>query len=352
MKAKPFFGVRDVLISSGSITKEIFIRTSDDKEIYESSPEGFTVGFKEAKNMLVDSKVISEKLVSLNINSSDQYSFDSLVKKECFGANISTPLSMAYLRYLSHISGFKNQRLFEFIAEQTNQKIKIPKIICNILNGGKHSGNNLDVCEFMIIPRGKNLFEDIRIVSEVYLDLQNILQTRLGKIHCMVGREGGFAPNISDVKFAISLIQTAIDVRNKNNCHIALDVAANNFALRQNEEFYYVLNEKRYTSKELVAYYERLLIEFPSVTYLEDPFHEEDIDAWSLLLDAIGDKATQDSHVNRNRHDVFEVFRGSTGDLLCFSQKSSDFGRHHHEIVRICEFQTCEAARGLANDRK
>ncbi|MHA1678902.1 MAG: hypothetical protein ACTSW3_09010 [Promethearchaeota archaeon] len=142
----------------------------------------------------------------------------------------------------------------------------------------------------MIIPSGKNINENIKIASEIYLDLQDLIKRRLGQVHCMVGREGGFAPNISDITFAVSLIQTAIDIRHKNECFIALDVAANNFALKQNDRFYYIINGNKYTTKELVDYYINLINDFPNISYLEDPFHEEDIDGWKKLNSLLKEK--------------------------------------------------------------
>lgn len=281
--------VRNVLMSSGNFTKEIVITTKDKKEIYESSPEGFTLSFKEPKKSEHSNQDINLLLSNLYTDELTQNEFDKNISSK-FGANISTALSLAHLRYLSHKNGFKNQRLYEFIAEHYSKNKKIPIPICNILNGGKHAGNNLDMCEFMIIPRGKNIEENVKIASEVYLDLHKLIQTRLGQGHCMVGREGGFAPNISDVKFAISLIQTSIDKRNKDVCSIAIDVAANNFSLKQNNKHYYILNSRKYTSEELVKYYLELIEEFPSIVYLEDPFHEEDIIGWKKLFNLANDK--------------------------------------------------------------
>ncbi|MFW6025813.1 MAG: hypothetical protein ACOCRX_05665 [Candidatus Woesearchaeota archaeon] len=282
-------GVRDVLMSSGNFTKEVVIITKDKKEIYESSPEGFTIGLKELKKSDINKEEINLLLSKLYTTELTQKEFDKNVASK-FGVDISTALSLTHLRYLSHTKGFKNQKLFEFISRyySKNKNISIP--ICNILNGGKHAGNGLDMCEFMIIPQGKDAEENIRIASEVYLDLQNLIKTRLGQGHCMVGREGGFAPNISDVKFAISLIQTGIDIRNKDKCGIALDVAANNFALKQNNKYYYILNSHKYTTQELVEYYMNLIKEFPNIIYLEDPFHEEDISGWKKLNSLVNNK--------------------------------------------------------------
>lgn len=289
MLTNPKFKIRDVLLSSGELVKEVVILTEDGKEIYESSPVGFTIGLKEAKNNTITNEKFKNIMNSLKTENLTQEEFDNLIKRK-FGANISTPLSLAYVRYLSHKTGFKNQLLHKFISEKYNKATNNPKLICNILNGGKHAGNNLDVCEFMIVPKGDNICQDIKIASEIYLDLQHLIKTRLGLGHCMVGREGGFAPNISDVKFAISLIQTAIDTRNKSRCYIALDIAANNFALKQDNQFYYILNSQRYTTNELLKYYSALIREFPNINYLEDPFHEDDSQGWKKIMTLLGNQ--------------------------------------------------------------
>lgn len=119
-------------MSSGHFTKEAVITTEDGKEIYESSPEGFTISLKEPEKSNLSNDELNRKLSSLYTKEFTQEEFDFNVAKK-FGVNISTSLSLAHTRYLSHKSGFKNQQLYKYISEIYNQKIDNPNLICNIL---------------------------------------------------------------------------------------------------------------------------------------------------------------------------------------------------------------------------
>ena len=162
------------------------------------------------------------------------------------------------------------------------------------VNGGKHAGNGLDFCEFMIIPKGVEIIDNVRTASEVYLDLRDIIESSLGRKHILVGCEGGFSPDISDIEIALNLISQAINKRNSGKCDIAIDVAANNFSQHHVSDsgthFEYQINGNRYTTDSLLLYYENLILKFPNIVYLEDPFHEEDFDGWKKLSSRFQDK--------------------------------------------------------------
>lgn len=292
MELKPFkFFTRQVLLSTGEFTTEAVIYV-DGIEFYGTAPLGLTVGLKE-KQLLhtgINKNFFSKLNLNKNILGLSQEKFDNFVVGMC-DSQTSTAFSLAYLKYKAHKDGFNEKRIFQFIAQKFNKKMHLPNIISNVLNGGRHAGNNLAFCEFMIIPRGKNVEQNIQIASEVYLDLKDIITDKMGSQHLYIGREGGFSPAISNVEAAISLLDRAICKRNKGRCNIAIDVAANSFAkLNKGPKYNYIINKKVYTTNNLIQYYAFLLDKFPIITYLEDPFHENDIDGWKKIKDMFGNR--------------------------------------------------------------
>ena len=289
MRSEKTFFVRDVLFSSGELTKEAVI-VSNGVEYYESAPLGETLGLKETQlkdiNNLKEIKSLNKKYKTFDF---DQNSFDSFLTRET-GSQLSTSFSMACLRFLSEQNGFSNKETYKYISKTYNKHISCPKIICNLLNGSAHAYNKLAFCEFMIIPKAESPSESIKIASEVYCDLKSIIKKKLGEEHLMIGREGGFSPFISSVKEAISFLGEAINKRHPNECSIAIDVAANNFCNTSEGNFIYKVDEKEYDTDELVQYYLSLLEQYPLIEYLEDPFHENDINGWKSLFGKIGKK--------------------------------------------------------------
>lgn len=271
-------------MSSGEFTQEAVLKCGP-INVYESAPQGLTLGQNEASFLTTNRGSDISFLNNQGVLNLSQGEFDALISANLF-SQLTTALSLAFLRYLSIKKGFTDNNLYEYIANSSNTDISFPCGIFNILNGGKHTGGDLDFCEFMIIPKGLSIEENIKIASEVYLDLKNILEVDLGIEHTLVGREGGFAPNISNIEYAILLIKKAINVRNVDKCNIAIDIAANNFSERiknNQSNFQYLVDGKKYSSQEFLQYYQLLLEKFPEITYLEDPFHEEDVETWKEL---------------------------------------------------------------------
>lgn len=288
VKSFKFF-IRKVLLSTGEFTIEAVLRV-DGSEFYGTAPLGLTVGFKEKQLLYAGvSKKFFQKLNSKNnILELNQEEFDKFITS-IYDSQTSTALSLAYLKYKAYENGFVEKQIFQFIAQKFNKKMRLSKVISNVLNGGRHAGNNLAFCEFMIIPKGKNPQQNIQIASDVYLDLRDVIIDKIGVQHLYIGREGGFSPAILSIETAISLINDAIDKRNKGKCNIAIDVAANNFAkLNKEHQYNYIINDKVYNTDELIEYYSLLLDKFPIITYLEDPFHENDIDGWRKIRDMCG----------------------------------------------------------------
>lgn len=171
--------------------------------------------------------------------------------------------------------------------------VTIPVPMMNILNGGAHSDNNLDVQEFMILPIGADsITEGIRWCAEVYHHLKKLLKNR--GLSVAVGDEGGFAPNITNEEEAIQLIMEAI-TKAGYSCGrgkqfmISLDAAASEWKGNALGEYYLPKSGKRYTTDELIVHWEKMLRRFP-IYSIEDPLDEEDWDGWKRLTEKVGDK--------------------------------------------------------------
>lgn len=278
--------LRDVLLSTGEFSKEVVIQDNE-IEVFESCPVGTTLGNNEASIKTIDQNMNINQIDFGNILDLSQEKFDKIISAN-LNSQISTALSLAHFRYLSSIKGFSENNLFKFISKYYKTKRNFPIPIFNILNGGKHVGNSLAFCEFMIIPYGKNFKENIRIGSEIYQDLKNIIMMKHGSQNALVGIEGGIAPNISDVEYALGLISDAIKVRNSKKCFMAIDVAANSFSekklVNKFPTFNYYINNKKINTYELYNLYTKLIKKFPEIIYLEDPFNEEDQLGWGMIL--------------------------------------------------------------------
>jgi len=162
----------------------------------------------------------------------------------------------------------------------------------NIINGGAHADNSLDVQEFMIVPVGAKTFsEGLRWCTEVYQNLKNILKSK--GLSTAVGDEGGFAPNLKDMDEAISVIKEAVEAsgysfEKNGNFNISLDVAASEWK-DSTGSYCQPKSNKKYTTDELIGEWEKLIEKYP-VFSLEDPLDEEDWEGWKKLTEKIGDK--------------------------------------------------------------
>lgn len=272
---------RKVLLSSGDFTPEAVI---DDGKIlvFESAPEGLTVGLKEKDK---EKEGLPEEFVFEYDDSLSQEGFDLKYAKK-YGSDISSALSLAYIRYRAACMEFKS--ISDFLSTDFNFQKSNPRLIFNILNGGKHASNGLAFSEFMIIPKVDNLEKSITIASHVYNDLKEILTEKYSKRDVLVGREGGFSPHVSSIDVALDLIIDAINARHQGEVDIAIDVAANHFTLQSENVFTYKVNGKQMATEELFLYYKELLLYHPEIKYIEDCFHENDLEGWLLMMNEFG----------------------------------------------------------------
>lgn len=272
---------RKTLLSSGVFTPEV-VMSDGIVSVYESSPEGLTVGLKEKQRGLGE---LPDNFSFDYEEVFSQESFDAEIAEK-YDSEISTALSLAFLRYTSAIGGKTN--LYEHISQNFKFNVTQPRLIFNILNGGKHAGNGLSFCEFMVIPKDSDSKRSITAASNVYNDLRDIILERYSEKDVLVGREGGFAPQTDNINVALNLIVDAINIRHKGEVDIAIDVAANHFSTQSDESFLYEVNGRQMTTLELLSYYKEILLRHPEIKYIEDCFHENDLEGWSLMMEGFG----------------------------------------------------------------
>ena len=217
---------------------------------------------------------------------------DGTVDKSKMGANAILAVSLAVAMVASKL---KQKPLYEHFAEIYKDisgnvpKKTIPMPMFNILNGGEHADNNVDIQEFMIIPsKAKNFSQVMQWSSEIYQSLKSILISK--KYSSAVGDEGGFAPSLNSNEEALQLIIEAIKKSNLSpgiDVNLALDCASSEF-YNGNE---YVLDgeNKIFSSQEFANYLEDLVSRYPIIS-IEDGMDENDIEGWRILSELIGDR--------------------------------------------------------------
>ena len=285
---------REILDSRGNPTVEVEITLNSGIKATASVPSGASVGKNEAlelrdldKNRYNGKGVLKavnnvNTIIKNNIvgfDSLDQSGLDNLLikldatnNKSNLGANAILGVSLANLKAASMYS---NKQLYNYIG---NGKT-MPKSMMNILNGGVHASNDLDIQEFMIIPASDEYLDNLRMGAEVFHSLKEILKSK--NLSTSVGDEGGFAPLINTTKEALDLIKEAISKANYvlgKDIFIALDVAASEFY--KNGIYYF--EKKEYTSDQLIEFYKNIIDEYHIIS-IEDPMSEDDYDGWQKI---------------------------------------------------------------------
>ena len=295
---------RQVFDSRGNPTVEAEVFLENNISATAISPSGASTGAFEAYelrdqdinkflgksvNIAVDNinNKISSKLKGLD--SDDQKNIDQILvdldgseNKKNLGANATLAVSLAN----SKCSALSNKKsLFKYLGNTYS----LPIPLMNIINGGAHADNDLNIQEFMIRPDSAKNFMDA--LEKSYIVIQNLKKLlKSKKMLTNVGDEGGFAPSINTNEQALELIVNAIEkskLKPGKDIIISLDVAANELI---NEKGEYSIQSKRYTSvEENIGYYKKLISNYP-IKSIEDPFAEEDWKAWQKITNEIGDK--------------------------------------------------------------
>ncbi len=207
---------------------------------------------------------------------------DGTANKAKLGANAILSVSLAVCKAVANHYGLP---LYRYIGGIANRKL--PQPMMNILNGGAHADNKIDVQEFMVVPAKEAPFKDYVVMcATIYHNLKKLLKSR--GLNSNVGDEGGVAPNLSSTREALDLVMDAIKnagYKPYDDIQIALDVAASE--LFSNGK--YTLEGKERTSDEMIDFYKKLIEEYPIIS-IEDPLAEEDWSGFSNMTKELGDR--------------------------------------------------------------
>ena len=211
---------------------------------------------------------------------------DKSENKGELGANAILAVSMANAKACALALNIPEYKYVGGISAKT-----LPVPMMNILNGGAHASNNIDVQEFMILPVGADSFrEGLRWCAEVYDSLKKILKSK--GLSVAVGDEGGFAPNLSGEEEALDIIVKAIEnagYKANEDFKISLDVAASEWKTNQVGEYLMPKKNKQMNTDELIEMWEEISDKYP-IFSIEDPLDEEDWKGWEKITEKLGDK--------------------------------------------------------------
>lgn len=288
---------REILDSRGNPTVETEVHTKSGVSVA-SVPSGASTGVHEAVELRDKSKkfdglsvtkavknvnsIIAKKLISKKVNQASaddlMIKLDGTPNKSKLGANAILSVSTALCKAEALEKGMA---LYVHISDLfENNKLVLPTPAFNIINGGKHAGNQLDFQEYMLLPVGARSFKEaLQIGSEVYHKLKELLAKDYGKIAVNVGDEGGFAPHMSCYEEPLDYIMDAVEELGYfKKVKVGIDAAASSFCRGGK----YYLEGQELSTNDLIDAYEDLIGAYPIVS-IEDPFVEDDFEAFSNL---------------------------------------------------------------------
>ncbi|MEV0380658.1 phosphopyruvate hydratase [Nonomuraea sp. NPDC050643] len=294
---------REILDSRGNPTVEVEVVLDDGSTGRAAVPSGASTGQFEAVELRDGGKryggkgveravlaVTDEIFEEINgVEAEDQRIIDQIMidldgtpNKAKLGANAILGVSLAVAKAAADSADLP---LFRYVGGPNAHVLPVPMM--NILNGGAHADTNVDIQEFMIAPIGAETFrEAVRMGTEVYHALKSVLKEK--GYATGLGDEGGFAPNLPSNRDALDLILVAIERAGYvpgEDIALALDVAASEF----HKDGVYTIDGKGVPARELIAFYEDLVANYPLVS-IEDPLDEEDWEGWKAITEALGDK--------------------------------------------------------------
>lgn len=294
---------REILDSRGNPTVEVDVTLECGAEGRAAVPSGASTGKREAlelrdkrskryggKGVASAIKNVRDEIAPaiLGMDAADQMALDqAMIKldgtanKSRLGANALLGVSMAVVRAAAAAHGLP---LFRYLGGINARFLPMPMM--NIINGGVHAANNLDIQEFMIVPVGAtSIAEAVRMGAETFHALKKILSAQ--GLNTAVGDEGGFAPDLESNEDAIKLILSAIEsagYQSGKDIELALDVAASE--LYKAKKYQLSSENKALSSEQLIDYYESLIDAYPIIS-IEDGLAEQDWDGWSLMTDRL-----------------------------------------------------------------
>jgi enolase len=297
---------RQVLDSRGNPTVEAEVITESGAFGRAIVPSGASTGSREALELRDKDKhvylgkgvekavrnineIIAEELIGINV--CDQIFIDKMMialdktpNKEKLGANAILAVSMAVARAAADYFGLP---LYKYLGGAFAHILPVPMM--NILNGGEHADNNVDIQEFMIMPVGAKTFaQGLRMGAEIFHNLKAVLKAK--GLNTAVGDEGGFAPNLSSNEAALEVIIEAISkagYKAGEDIYLALDVAASE--LYKDSKYHLKGENVIKTSSALIDYYAYLCEKYPIIS-IEDGLDESDWDGWQELTQKLGNK--------------------------------------------------------------
>jgi len=292
---------REILDSRGNPTVEVDVFVSCGAVGRAAVPSGASTGKREAlelrdkrskrfggKGVTTAVKNVVDKIgpAVLGMDAADQFALDTFMieldgtsNKSKLGANAILGVSMAAARAASLAYGLPLYRYFGGINARY-----LPLPMMNIINGGAHAANNLDIQEFMIVPVGaKSITQAVRMGAETFHSLKKTLKAK--GLNTAVGDEGGFAPDFESheeaIKFIIKAIKSA-GYKPGSDIGLALDCAASEFY--KNGKYVLISENKKFNAENLIDYYEDLVEKYPILS-IEDGFAEQDWKGWALMTD-------------------------------------------------------------------
>ena len=302
----------EILDSRGNPSIQVEVRLEDGSYGTASVPSGASTGSFEAVQLrdgdktrymgkgtkkAVDNinKKISKEIIGMNAFEQRKIdeamiSLDDTPNKSNLGANAILGVSLAVAKAASNALGVD---LYEYLGGINATQLPIPMM--NILNGGKHSENNISIQEFMIMPIGEITFaERLRRGAEIYHTLKKVLKEKGYNVG--VGDEGGFAPNLQSEEEALDIIIEAIikaGYEPKKEIALALDIASTEMYEEAKKigksGYYFWKTDKMKTKEEMIDYIVELCEKYPIIS-IEDGLAEEDWDSWKILTEKLGDK--------------------------------------------------------------
>ena len=299
---------REILDSRGNPTVEAELILENNIKSRASVPSGASTGEHEAVELrdgdqsrylgrgvikAVDNvnKIIAPTLIGEDVFNQEQIDkimldLDGTQNKNKLGANAILSVSIATLRAASLCN-----KTYMYQQFSGNKKFIMPMPMMNVLNGGSHADNNVDIQEFMIIPVGARSFKhSLQIGSEIFHKLKSILKNK--GLSTSVGDEGGFAPNLKSNEEALALLCQAVEKSGYNldtDISFALDVASSELYSIDSKKYCLSSENENYNSDELINYYKDLCNKYPIIS-IEDGLDQNDWDGWIKMNQILGDK--------------------------------------------------------------
>ena len=297
---------REILDSRGNPTVECDVKLDDGSFGRAAVPSGASTGVHEAIelrdgdtnrylgkgvkkavqniNSMIKNEVVGKIYSNYQAFDKTVLDLDGTENKSNIGANATLAASLAFAKSLAdHTS----TTLYQHIAEDDNFLLPVPMM--NIINGGSHADNDVDIQEFMIAPVGASSFsESLRFGCEIFHSLKSILKSK--SLNTNVGDEGGFAPNVNSSAEVIEIILSAVEkagLKINDDILLSLDVASTEFY--QNNKYELKGEGQTLSSEEMATYIENLANNFP-IYSIEDGMSEDDWDGWIDLTNRIGNK--------------------------------------------------------------